>query len=58
MGVQDSSDIFVDANETSLLVRVKASGSLITLLDTNHLYEKIKPSETIWLVEFNKTECL
>ncbi|XP_039121295.1 probable inactive shikimate kinase like 2, chloroplastic [Dioscorea cayenensis subsp. rotundata] len=51
MGVQDSSDIFVDANETSLLVRVKASGSLITLLDTNHLYEKIKPSETIWYID-------
>ncbi|KAJ0970862.1 hypothetical protein J5N97_018821 [Dioscorea zingiberensis] len=51
MGVQDSSDIFVDANETSLLVRVKASGTLITLMDTNQLFEKIKPSETIWYID-------
>lgn len=45
-----SRDIFVDADGTSLTVRIKRHGSLITLLQTNQLFEKIKPAETIWSV--------
>lgn len=42
-------DISVDADGTSLAVKEKRNGLLITLLETNHLFEKIMPSETIWL---------
>lgn len=48
---QSSRDIFVDANDTSLIIRVQSSGSLITLIETNKLFDKVKPAETIWCVE-------
>lgn len=48
--IRSSKDIFVDANETSLTIRVQRMGSIITLLETKQLFEKIKPSETIWFV--------
>ncbi|XP_074576107.1 putative inactive shikimate kinase like 2, chloroplastic [Curcuma longa] len=51
LDVTKSSDIFVDVDESSLLVRVKASGTLITLMETNCLFERIKPSETIWYID-------
>lgn len=41
-------DISVDADGTSLDVKEKRNGLLITLLETNQLFEKIMPSETIW----------
>lgn len=47
-------DIFVDTDENSLLIRVKQSGTTRTLLDTSCLYDKIKPSETIWYMQFPK----
>lgn len=40
--------IFVEARDSSLLIRVERSGYTNTLLDTNTLYGMIKPSETIW----------
>lgn len=40
--------IFVDARDNSMVIRVQHSGYLKTLLDTNSLYGMIKPSETIW----------
>ncbi|KAJ6854231.1 putative inactive shikimate kinase like 2, chloroplastic [Iris pallida] len=49
--IESSKDIFVDADETSLLIRVKASGTLITLMETARLFEKIKPGETIWYLD-------
>ncbi|GAV87703.1 SKI domain-containing protein/CS domain-containing protein [Cephalotus follicularis] len=49
--IQSSRDIFVDADGTSLVVRVQQSGSLFTLLETNELFERIKPSETIWYID-------
>lgn len=49
--IQSSKDIFVDANDTSLTIRAQHSGSLITLLETNKLFDKVKPAETIWCVE-------
>ncbi|OVA02872.1 Shikimate kinase/Threonine synthase-like 1 [Macleaya cordata] len=49
--VQNSRDIFVDANESSLTIRVKSSGSLMTLIETTDLYGKIKPAETIWYID-------
>ncbi|KAJ4949984.1 hypothetical protein NE237_026816 [Protea cynaroides] len=48
---QISKDIFVDANESSLMIKMHCSGSLVTLIETNHLYEKIRPAETIWYVD-------
>ncbi|MCL7052056.1 hypothetical protein MKW94_008194 [Papaver nudicaule] len=47
---RDSKDIFVDANEDSITIRVKSFGSIITLIETTDFYGKIKPAETIWLV--------
>lgn len=41
-------DIYVDANESSLAIRVQQSGIVRTLMETSTLYEKIKPAETIW----------
>lgn len=58
LDVTKSSDIFVDVDESSLLVRVKASGTLITLMEANCLFERIKPSETIWLVDSAAAENL
>ncbi|XP_022731830.1 probable inactive shikimate kinase like 2, chloroplastic [Durio zibethinus] len=49
--VQSAKDIFVDADGTSLTVKVRQAGSFITLLDTNSLFEKIKPAETIWYID-------
>ncbi|WOK98675.1 putative inactive shikimate kinase like 2, chloroplastic [Canna indica] len=51
LDIMNSRDIFVDMDETSLLVRVKASGTLITLIEANPLFDKIKPSETIWYID-------
>lgn len=53
LGTQDirsSKDVYVDANDTSLTIRVQRPGSIITLLETKQLFEKIKPAETIWFV--------
>lgn len=58
--IQSSRDIFVDATEKSLIIRVKNSGSLITLVETDKLYDKVKPAETIWWVvtkQKNLDEC-
>uniref|UniRef100_A0A6P4BFC9 probable inactive shikimate kinase like 2, chloroplastic n=1 Tax=Ziziphus jujuba TaxID=326968 RepID=A0A6P4BFC9_ZIZJJ len=49
--IQSSKDIFVDANDTSLTIRAQHSGSLITLLETNKLFDKVKPAETIWFID-------
>ncbi|KAL2545449.1 putative inactive shikimate kinase like 2 [Forsythia ovata] len=44
-------EIFIDANENSLVIKVQHSGSLRTLLDTITLYGMIKPAETIWYID-------
>ncbi|XP_073298894.1 probable inactive shikimate kinase like 2, chloroplastic [Primulina huaijiensis] len=44
-------DIFVDANDTSLVIKVQQSGYIRTLLDTDTLYGVIKPAETIWYID-------
>lgn len=54
IGVQDvdvSKDIFVDADGTSLIVKMKQSGALNTLIETNSLFDRIKPAETIWYID-------
>lgn len=43
-------DIYVDANDTSLAIQLKHSGSLMTLMETDSLFDRIKSAETIWLV--------
>ncbi|XAR70666.1 hypothetical protein NMG60_11027591 [Bertholletia excelsa] len=49
--IQSSRDILVDAEDNSLAIRVKHSGSLKTLMETSCLYDKIKPAETIWYMD-------
>lgn len=44
-------DIFVDANDASLVIKVQQSGYMRTLLDTDSLYGVIKPAETIWYID-------
>lgn len=51
--VTSSRDIFVDANGSSLTIKVQHSGSFVTLMETNQLFDKIKPAETIWFVKLN-----
>lgn len=48
--IRSPRDIFVDANGTSLTIRVQHHGSPVTLIETNQLFEKIMPAETIWFV--------
>lgn len=49
--IKSSRDIFVDADGSSLIIKVQHSGSLVTLMETNQLFDKIKPAETIWFVK-------
>ncbi|XP_062073506.1 probable inactive shikimate kinase like 2, chloroplastic [Humulus lupulus] len=49
--VRSSKDVFVDANETSLTIRALNSGSPTTLIETNRLFDRVKPAETIWLID-------
>ncbi|KAL6176057.1 hypothetical protein ACLB2K_052693 [Fragaria x ananassa] len=49
--VTSSRDIFVDANGSSLTIKVQQSGSFVTLMETNQLFDKIKPAETIWYID-------
>ncbi|CAI8588219.1 unnamed protein product [Vicia faba] len=50
MGIISTKDISVNADDTSLDITVLRSGSPITLIQTNPLFDRIKPSETIWFV--------
>ncbi|KAJ8754305.1 hypothetical protein K2173_002756 [Erythroxylum novogranatense] len=49
--IQTARNVSVDADGTSLTVRVQSDGSFNTLIETNNLFEKIKPSETIWYID-------
>ncbi|OMP11495.1 Shikimate kinase [Corchorus capsularis] len=49
--VQSAKDIFVDADGSSLIVQVRKPGSLVTLIETNNLFDRIKPAETIWYID-------
>ncbi|KAM7531025.1 hypothetical protein LguiB_034435 [Lonicera macranthoides] len=46
-----SGNVYVDAEENSLTIRVRDSGSHRTLMETTTLYDKIKPGETIWYLD-------
>ncbi|KAL8226960.1 hypothetical protein R6Q57_016792 [Mikania cordata] len=48
--VRSSKDVFVDADEKFLTIKTKHDGSFRTAMEIS-LYEKIKPSETIWLLD-------
>ncbi|KAI4314518.1 hypothetical protein L6164_027420 [Bauhinia variegata] len=50
-GIQSSRDISVDVKDDSLAIRVLRPGSLITLIETDRLFDRIKPSETIWYID-------
>ncbi|XP_047342390.1 probable inactive shikimate kinase like 2, chloroplastic [Impatiens glandulifera] len=49
--VQSSRDVFVDTDENSLTIRIQRPGYNKTLMETTCLYDKIKPSETIWFID-------
>lgn len=51
LDIQSSRDLLVDTNDTSLAIRVLRPGQPVTLIETNRLFDKIKPSETIWFVQ-------
>ncbi|XP_010693320.2 probable inactive shikimate kinase like 2, chloroplastic isoform X1 [Beta vulgaris subsp. vulgaris] len=51
MRVQSSKDIHVDADEGSLVIKIKQSEGVATLMETKQLYGKIKPAETIWYLD-------
>ncbi|KAL2900654.1 putative inactive shikimate kinase like 2 chloroplastic, partial [Bienertia sinuspersici] len=48
MKVQSSKEIHVDVDSKSLVVGIKQPGSIIRLMETKQLYDRVKPGETIW----------
>ncbi|XP_039168731.1 probable inactive shikimate kinase like 2, chloroplastic [Eucalyptus grandis] len=50
--------IHVDANDTSLTIQLKHSGSLMTLMETDSLFDRIKSAETIWYTPLETKELL
>jgi hypothetical protein len=48
LGIETSKDVFVDVDDTSLLIRAKSDGTLKTLINVATLFDRIKASETIW----------
>lgn len=50
LGIESSRDVFVDVDDTSLLIRAKCDGTLMTLMNVQTLFDRIKSSETIWYV--------
>nr|AFK33503.1 unknown [Lotus japonicus] len=51
LDIQSTRDISVDADDSSLAIKVLRSGSPLTLIETNPLFDRIKPSETIWYID-------
>ncbi|KAF8027160.1 hypothetical protein BT93_E0162 [Corymbia citriodora subsp. variegata] len=51
IGISGLRDIHVDANDTSLTIQLKHSGSLMTLMETDSLFDRIKSAETIWYLD-------
>lgn len=51
INIQRTKDIFVDTDETSLLIRAKVDGTLLTLFECSCLFDRIKPGETIWYLD-------
>lgn len=49
-GIETSRDVFVDVDDTSLLIRAKSDGTLRTLINVTTLFDRIKAAETIWYV--------
>ncbi|KVH90216.1 probable inactive shikimate kinase like 2, chloroplastic [Cynara cardunculus var. scolymus] len=48
--IQSSKDVLVDADESFLTIKMKQDGSFRTAMEIS-LYDKIKPAETIWLLD-------
>ncbi|KAJ1296095.1 hypothetical protein BS78_01G272600 [Paspalum vaginatum] len=51
LGIESSKDVFVDVDDTSLLIRAKSDGTLRTLMNVQTLFDRIKSSETIWFID-------
>lgn len=54
LGIESSRDVFVDVDDTSLLIRAKSDGTLKTLMNVQTLFDRIKSSETIWFIDENQ----
>ncbi|NP_001130083.1 Probable inactive shikimate kinase like 2, chloroplastic [Zea mays] len=51
LGIASSKDVFVDVDDTFLLIRAKSDGTLRTLMNVQTLFDRIKSSETIWFID-------
>ncbi|KAE8779079.1 shikimate kinase [Hordeum vulgare] len=51
LGIESSRDVFVDVDDTSLLIRAKSDGTLRTLMNVGTLFDRVKSSETIWFID-------
>uniref|UniRef100_A0A0A9CNY5 CS domain-containing protein n=1 Tax=Arundo donax TaxID=35708 RepID=A0A0A9CNY5_ARUDO len=51
LGIESSRDVFVDVDDTSLLIRAKSDGTLRTLMNVKTLFDRVKSSETIWFID-------
>uniref|UniRef100_A0A0A9GGS3 CS domain-containing protein n=1 Tax=Arundo donax TaxID=35708 RepID=A0A0A9GGS3_ARUDO len=51
LGIESSRDVFVDVDDTSILIRAKSDGTLRTLINVKTLFGIIKSSETIWFID-------
>ncbi|XP_031392822.1 probable inactive shikimate kinase like 2, chloroplastic [Punica granatum] len=49
--IQSPRDVSVDAEDTSLTIKVKRAGNLFTLLEADTLFDRIKAAETIWYID-------
>uniref|UniRef100_A0A7N1A5P7 CS domain-containing protein n=1 Tax=Kalanchoe fedtschenkoi TaxID=63787 RepID=A0A7N1A5P7_KALFE len=47
-------DIILDARETTLTIKVQRYGLLTTVVEISRLFDRIRPSETIWYVDENE----
>ncbi|KAL9664356.1 hypothetical protein QQ045_019756 [Rhodiola kirilowii] len=47
-------DIVLDAGETTLTIKVRRYGLLTTVVEIGRLFDRIRPSETIWYIDENE----
>ncbi|CAL0331597.1 unnamed protein product [Lupinus luteus] len=51
LDIKSSKEILVDTSDSSLAIRALRPGLPVTLIETNRLFDRIKPSETIWYID-------
>lgn len=50
-------DIVLDAGETTLTIKVQRYGLMTTVVEIGQLFDRIRPTETIWFVTFFFSMC-